>query len=46
MSRRSTTAWTADGCGVAQAMMVAIGVLTIYPLYFIVITAFKTRRST
>lgn len=27
----------------AQAVMAAIGLLTLYPLYFIVITAFKTR---
>ena len=33
------------GRGVAQAMMLAIGVLTLYPLYFIVITAFKTRSE-
>ena len=31
------------GWGVAQAAMFGIGVLTLYPLYFILITAFKTR---
>jgi ABC-type glycerol-3-phosphate transport system permease component len=31
------------GWGVAQAAMIGIGVLTLYPLYFILITAFKTR---
>ena len=43
MSRRnegSTAGW-----GVAQAAMLGIGVLTLYPLYFIVITAFKTRKE-
>ena len=33
------------GRGVAQAMMIAVGALTIYPIYFIVITAFKTRSE-
>ena len=43
MSRRnegSTVGW-----GLAQAAMLGIGVLTLYPLYFIVITAFKTRKE-
>ncbi len=31
------------GWGVAQAAMLGIGILTLYPLYFILITAFKTR---
>jgi raffinose/stachyose/melibiose transport system permease protein len=33
------------GWGVAQAAMLAVGVLTIFPLYFILITAFKTRAE-
>jgi raffinose/stachyose/melibiose transport system permease protein len=33
------------GWGVAQAAMLGIGVLTLYPLYFIIITAFKTREE-
>jgi len=36
---------TAAGWGVAQVAMLAVAVLTIYPLYFIVITAFKTRQE-
>jgi len=36
---------TAAGWGVAQVAMLAVAVLTIYPLYFIVITAFKTRHE-
>ena len=36
----SPATWTT-----AQAMMAAIGVLTLYPLYFIVITALKTRKE-
>ena len=43
MSRRnegSTAGW-----GGAQAAMLGIGVLTLYPLYFIIITAFKTREE-
>jgi raffinose/stachyose/melibiose transport system permease protein len=35
----------AVGWGVAQVAMLAVAVLTIYPLYFIVITAFKTRHE-
>jgi ABC-type glycerol-3-phosphate transport system permease component len=35
----------AVGWGFAQAAMLGIGVLTIYPLYFIIITAFKTRKE-
>ena len=33
------------GRGIAQAMMVAVAFMTIFPLYFIVITAFKTREE-
>jgi ABC-type glycerol-3-phosphate transport system permease component len=33
------------GRGVAQAMMIAVGVMTVFPLYFILITAFKTRKE-
>jgi ABC-type glycerol-3-phosphate transport system permease component len=33
------------GHGVAQAVMIVVGVLTLYPLYFIVITAFKSRTE-
>ena len=33
------------GRGIAQAMMIAVAVLTIFPLYFILITAFKTRTE-
>jgi raffinose/stachyose/melibiose transport system permease protein len=33
------------GRSVAQAMMIAVAALTIYPLYFILITAFKTRQE-
>ena len=43
MSRRnegSTAGW-----GVAQVAMLAVALLTLYPLYFIVITAFKTRQE-
>lgn len=40
MSRRDGSS---AGWGVAQAAMFGIGVLTLYPLYFILITAFKTR---
>jgi ABC-type glycerol-3-phosphate transport system permease component len=35
----------AVGWGFAQAAMLGIGVLTIYPLYFIIITALKTRKE-
>jgi raffinose/stachyose/melibiose transport system permease protein len=31
--------------GSAQALMVAVSVLTIYPLYFVVVTAFKTQSE-
>ncbi len=44
MSRQRAPAARA-GWGVAQAAMLAVGVLTIFPLYFIVITAFKTRAE-
>lgn len=40
MSRRDGSR---AGWGVAQAAMIGVGVLTLYPLYFILITAFKTR---
>ena len=43
MSRRNEGSRT--GWGVAQAAMLGIGVLTLYPLYFITITAFKTRKE-
>ena len=33
------------GRGIAQAMMVAVAFMTIFPLYFIIITAFKTREE-
>ena len=33
------------GRGIAQAMMIAVGFMTIFPLYFILITAFKTRTE-
>ena len=33
-------AWTT-----VQAMMAAVGMLTLYPLYFIVITALKSRKE-
>src|SRR6478735_8665906 len=33
------------GRGIAQAMMVAVAFLTIFPLYFILINAFKTREE-
>jgi ABC-type glycerol-3-phosphate transport system permease component len=33
------------GRGVAQAMMIVVAVLTVYPLYFILITAFKTHHE-
>ena len=33
------------GRGIAQAMMIAVALMTIFPLYFIVITAFKTRAG-
>jgi ABC-type glycerol-3-phosphate transport system permease component len=36
---------SAVGWAGAQAAMAGIGVLTLYPLYFIVITAFKTREE-
>ena len=43
MSRRNEGSQV--GWGGAQAAMLGIGVMTIYPLYFIVITAFKTRKE-
>src|SRR5882724_4522778 len=33
------------GRGVAQAMMIAVAFMTVFPLYFILITAFKTRKE-
>ena len=33
------------GRSIAQAMMLAVGVMTVFPLYFILITAFKTRTE-
>jgi ABC-type glycerol-3-phosphate transport system permease component len=33
------------GWGVAQAAMLGVGVMTIFPLYFIVVTALKTRKE-
>ena len=42
MSSRADSAGRA-GWGVAQAAMLGVGVMTIFPLYFIVVTAFKTR---
>ena len=33
------------GRGIAQAMMVAVAFMTIFPLYFILINAFKTREE-
>ena len=43
MSRRNEGSGL--GWGGAQAAMLGIGVLTIYPVYFIVVTAFKTRKE-
>ena len=33
------------GRGIAQAMMIAVAFMTVFPLYFILITAFKTRKE-
>jgi ABC-type glycerol-3-phosphate transport system permease component len=43
LSRRNEG--NAVGWGVAQVAMLAVALLTLYPLYFIVITAFKTREE-
>lgn len=43
MSRRNEG--SRAGWGGAQAAMLGIGVLTIYPLYFIVVTSLKTRKE-
>jgi ABC-type glycerol-3-phosphate transport system permease component len=43
LSRRNEG--SAVGWAGAQAAMLGIGVLTIYPVYFIVVTAFKTRKE-
>ena len=43
MSRRNEG--NAVGWAGAQAAMAGVGVLTLFPLYFIAITAFKTRKE-
>jgi raffinose/stachyose/melibiose transport system permease protein len=42
---RARRAGTPAGWALAQAVMPVVGVLTVYPLYFIVVTAFKTRHE-
>jgi ABC-type glycerol-3-phosphate transport system permease component len=41
----SMSASNRGGRGVAQAMMIVVAVLTVYPLYFILITSFKSHHE-